>query len=58
MVDKNSRLDYGRLLEEAKEGCNLPKDVLKNIREQLNSGEFETDPYILLHLLGITLAYK
>lgn len=44
--------DYESLLEKAKSGLPLGSDVIRAIRAQLSSGQFETDPYTLIHILG------
>jgi hypothetical protein len=47
-----TRNDYDALLEKAKNGLPLGLDVIHAIRAQLSSGQFETDPYTLIHILG------
>ncbi len=45
-------LNYLALLDQAKEGTPLPSSVLDDIRDQLITGEFRTDPYTLIHIIG------
>lgn len=49
---KKTKLDYGLLLERAKEGEPLPSKVLGEIRTQLRTESFDEDPYTLIHILG------
>jgi hypothetical protein len=43
---------YEALLGKAKRGEKLPESVLSSIRHQLEIGQFETNPYTLIHILG------
>lgn len=44
--------NYQQILERAKNRLQLSRDDLVAVRSQLASGEFEEDPYTLLHILG------
>lgn len=48
----NRETDYAALLETVKSGRRLPPATLQHIKNQLRSGEYETDLYTLLHILG------
>src|SRR5688500_764481 len=52
MTGEASNLNYDELLDQAKDGKKLPDNALSAIRQQLVNGEFETDPYTLIHILG------
>ncbi len=52
MENKLSYFNYEDLLEQAKTGKKIPEAILQKIREQLESGDYETDLYTLLHIIG------
>lgn len=49
----NRKVSYEGLVEQARAGKKMSPEILRSIREQLRSGVFETDPYTLIHLLGL-----
>lgn len=52
MTDELHNPDYETLLAQARTDKTIPQKALEAIRDQLVSGEYEADPYTLLHILG------